>query len=448
MYGEGDVLGGKFRVIRTLGTGGMGVVYEVQHVITFHRRALKLLLIGDGEESGSMTDDETSSARLLREASAAGRIGNPHIVETFDAGILPTGETYVVMELLEGESFADLLRRRKQLSVSEAAALIGQVSAGLQAAHDAGIIHRDLKPGNLWVTQRDGRPFMKILDFGISKFDTKLTDETELTAKGAIMGTPFYMAPEQLDHHQTVDARADVYALGVILYLALTGQRPYGGTSFIDMMSRMARGDCTPLGELRPDLPPEMTSVVNRAMATKREERTPSARRLGEELAPFATSQPGAAPAATAAVHEAAPGDGSKEPTAGPVSMDATGGKGRRAGLGMTVAVAATLGFAAIGVTIAVVNRSPAHVEEAAAPASAASALPAAPSASAAATAAVAPPTAGEEPVQPQPPATATAPRPPTTSKAQPAPVAPPPKAPAPASPRRDDNLDRSNPYK
>lgn len=286
-YGEGDVLGGKFRVIRTLGAGGMGIVYEVQHVLTFHKRALKLLLVNDGTDLDSQTDDESASARLLREASAAGRIGNPHIVETFDAGLLPSGETYVVMELLEGESLADLLRRRVRMPVEDATDLVLQACVGLQAAHDAGIIHRDLKPGNLWVAQRDGRPFVKILDFGISRFDPKLTDETELTQEGAVLGTPSYMSPEQLSAGP-IDARVDVYAMGVVLYLALTGQRPYGGGSLLEMMRRMSRGERTPLGELRPDVPEGLVAVVDRAIAPDRAARTPTARQLAEELTPFA----------------------------------------------------------------------------------------------------------------------------------------------------------------
>jgi len=283
-YEEGEVLGGKFKIIRVLGAGGMGVVYEVQHVITFHRRALKLLLLNEGDDLDSNTDDESASARLLREASAAGRIGNEHIVETFDAGVLPSGETYVVMELLEGESMSDLLKRRIRLPVDEAADLIAQVCDGLQAAHDAGIIHRDLKPGNLWVMQRDGRPFVKILDFGISKFDTKLTDETELTRKGALLGTPYYMSPEQLNR-ETADARSDVYALGIILYLALTGQRPYAGSSLMEMVMKLARREHTPIRAIRSDIPEDFVAIVDRAMAPIHDERTPTARRLGEELA-------------------------------------------------------------------------------------------------------------------------------------------------------------------
>ncbi len=288
-YREGDVLGGKFLIIRELGSGGMGVVYEVQHNITLHRRALKLVLVSErslSDTADTDLDSESANARLLREASAAGRIGNPHIVETFDAGVLPSGETYVVMELLEGESLTDLLKRRGKLPVDEAADLVSQTCEGLEAAHNAGIIHRDLKPGNLWVTERDGRPFVKILDFGISKFDSALTEATDLTREGMIVGTPYYMAPEQLDR-RPADPRSDVYALGVILYLAMTGQRPFGGTTFMEMVMRVARGERTPILSLRPDIPTEFAAIVDRAMAAHRDERTPSAATLAEALAPF-----------------------------------------------------------------------------------------------------------------------------------------------------------------
>lgn len=283
-YAENEVVGGKFKIIREIGAGGMGAVYEVQHLITQHLRALKVLRV-EG------TKEQEASIRLLREASAAGRIGNPHIVETYDAGTLPNGDAYVIMELLEGESLSALLKRRGRLTVPEVANLIGQACGGLQAAHDAGIIHRDVKPANFFVVQRNGKPFLKIVDFGVSKFDTSATDETELTRDGAMIGTPGYMSPEQVRAVPEIDGRVDIYGLGCIMYVALTGERPFGKGSVTEIALRIDRGAYVPIEMLRPDLPPEVMAIVAKAMATERVDRYKTARDLGEALAPFLSDE-------------------------------------------------------------------------------------------------------------------------------------------------------------
>jgi serine/threonine protein kinase len=203
----GTLIGGKFKVLRTLGAGGMGAVYEIEHVFTHHRRALKLL-------HREVAQHPHIVERFLREASAAGRIGNPHIVETFDAGRLDSGEPYLVMELLNGQELTQQIAARGKLGADYLAHLVRQACSGIQAAHDAGVVHRDLKPDNLFVTERDGRPFVKILDFGISKFDSAVTGDHAMTREGSILGTPYYMPPEQVRGAKDLDARADVYALG------------------------------------------------------------------------------------------------------------------------------------------------------------------------------------------------------------------------------------------
>jgi eukaryotic-like serine/threonine-protein kinase len=277
----GTLVAGKLRVVRLLGAGGMGAVYEVEHELTKHRRALKLL-------HARYKIYPELIQRFLREASAAGRIGNPHIAETFDAGELESGDPYLVMELLKGETLADLLRRKQRLTISEAAELVRQACTGVQAAHDAGIVHRDLKPENLFVIERDHRPFVKILDFGISKFDPHLTGgEMSTTREGTSLGTPLYMPPEQVRGDKRVDARADVYALGVILYECVTGRRPYEAETLAHLAVLIHEGLAEPMMRLRPDAPPAFAEVVHRAMANKAELRYATARELADALANF-----------------------------------------------------------------------------------------------------------------------------------------------------------------
>ncbi len=276
----GTVLAGKFRVVSRLGEGGMGSVYEIEHELTKHRRALKLL-------HQSMAAMPSVVERFLREASAAGRVGNPHIVETFDAGVLDTGEPYLVMEILRGEPLSGRIARGP-LPIAEVVDLVGQAAAGVHAAHNAGIVHRDLKPDNLFITEgADGRPFVKILDFGISKFDQQKTGGLQLTQEGAALGTPYYMPPEQIRGEGSLDARADVYALGVILYECLSGVRPFDAETLAHLAILIHTGQPKPIAELRPDLPPGFAQLVASAMATDRGRRTPSADELRSALEQF-----------------------------------------------------------------------------------------------------------------------------------------------------------------
>ena len=269
----GTVLAGKFRVVSRLGEGGMGSVYEIEHELTKHRRALKLL-------HKSMAEMPSVVERFLREASAAGRVGNPHIVETFDAGVLESGEPYLVMEILRGEPLSSRIANGK-MPIADVVDLVGQAAAGVHAAHQAGIVHRDLKPDNLFITEGpDGRPFVKILDFGISKFDTKQTGGLQLTQEGAALGTPYYMPPEQIRGEGSLDARADVYALGVILYECLASERPFEAETLAHLAILIHTGQPKPITEYRRDLPPGFAALVQAAMASDRGKRTASADEL------------------------------------------------------------------------------------------------------------------------------------------------------------------------
>ncbi|HYP88281.1 MAG TPA: protein kinase [Polyangiaceae bacterium] len=275
-FAPGTLLAGKFRIIQRLGEGGMGSVYEIEHEITKHRRALKML-------HSQMAALPSIVERFLREASAAGRVGNPHIAETFDAGRLDTGEPYLVMELLRGEPLSSRIARGRLL-VHEVVDLIGQAAVGVAAAHAAGIVHRDLKPDNLFVVDIDGRPFIKILDFGISKFDQATTGGMALTKEGAAMGTPYYMSPEQIRGLSNLDARADVYALGVILYECLSGKRPFESDVLTHLAILIHAGECEPIERLRQDLPPGFAELVRQAMASDRDKRIATAAELRSKL--------------------------------------------------------------------------------------------------------------------------------------------------------------------
>jgi serine/threonine-protein kinase len=276
----GSVLAGKFRVERCLGMGSMGAVYEVLHVLTRHRRALKVLNPNRG-----MSDEVVR--RFFVEASAAGRVNSTHLVETFDAGRMPTGEPYVVMELLNGISFRALLDRAGKLDPVLACELIAQAAQGMERAHRAGIIHRDLKPENLFIVRRDDAPFVKVLDFGISKFSSASIPPPELAQTDALFGTPAYMSPEQYQNAADADARTDVFALGAVLFECLGGQPPYMAASIYAIGARLITGTNTALTALRPDLDPALVNVVHRAIAADPSQRIPSMRALLEALAPF-----------------------------------------------------------------------------------------------------------------------------------------------------------------
>jgi eukaryotic-like serine/threonine-protein kinase len=272
----GATLAGKLRVIRMIGSGGMGAVYEVEHELTKHRRALKLLHAEMARIPGVVT-------RFLREASAAGRIGSRHIVETFDAGQLETGEPYIVMEMLKGRPLDALIEKMGRLDYAQAIEILKQACDGVQAAHDAGIVHRDLKPENMFLVEST-RIFVKILDFGISKFDPSRTEGMNLTQEGTALGTPFYMSPEQVRGEANLDVRTDVYALGVVLYECLTGKKPFDADSLPHLAVLIHEGKYAPLKSHRPDAPVGLEAVIARAMAVDRNHRYPTARALKQSL--------------------------------------------------------------------------------------------------------------------------------------------------------------------
>jgi serine/threonine protein kinase len=255
---EGQILGTKYLVRRLIGQGGMGAVYEVEHVLTKRTGALKLL----HQSYASVT---SVVERFLREASAAGRIGNPHIVETYDAGALPSGEPYIFMELLTGSAVRTLIEQRGRLSFDEAREIALQVAEGLAAAHAVGIVHRDIKPENLFMC--DGASaFVKVLDFGISKF-AEQHNVARLTEHGSPLGTPHYMSPEQVVSKRDIDGRVDVYALGVVFYECLTGCVPFDAETLPALSIKIFEGQYPAASLLVKELPAGVDQVLARAMA-------------------------------------------------------------------------------------------------------------------------------------------------------------------------------------
>jgi serine/threonine-protein kinase len=278
----GLVLDGTYLIKERIGAGGMGVVYRAEHLRLGKPLAVKLL-------RPEFLFDAENLERFRREAIAAGRIGSPHIVEVSDLGRAPDGAPFLVMELLEGRSLADLLRETPVLPVPHIAEIVCQILRGLAAAHERGIVHRDLKPENVYLVRgRDGRPFVKLLDFGVAKIlgDRSMT----LTAAGMTVGTPRYMSPEQAQGRVDVDGRADVWAAGALLYYGLCGHPPFDGPRAAMVMAAILTTDPSPLANRRPGLDPALEAIVARALTRDREARYPTAAAFEADLRPFASA--------------------------------------------------------------------------------------------------------------------------------------------------------------
>ena len=434
----GDVIAGKYRVERLIGRGGMGAVFAAQHLILNQRVALKLLL-------GELADSQEASARFVNEARAAAQIQGEHVARVLDIGQLPTGVPFMVLEYLEGSDLAGILQQRGPLPVSEVADYALQALDALAQAHSAGIVHRDLKPANLFLTSRhDGTSLVKVLDFGISK---NTTAPSGMTSTRAVMGSPEYMSPEQLRTPRGVDARTDIWSLGVILYELLAGRVPFQAETLADLFMQICQVDPPSIRTLRPDVPPAFEAVVMRCMAREPSARFQSVRELSTALLVFASDQAramaiarGSKPGLAAATLHQEPVPASTTPnTAAPWA--GTMGKSEGAGRSRVVQIVAVsvLGLLVVitGVTLVarMVTKHPdAPTSEApAANAASATAAPTAapPAASSVAVAVSPPPTA----TTPKSPAAATPPKaaPPTLKPSASAAVTPPPSPPAPA---------------
>jgi eukaryotic-like serine/threonine-protein kinase len=278
----GDILEGKYRIIRVIGEGGWGVVYEGENARTLKRVAIKVLRAHAGVTPEIRT-------RFEREAQAGGRIASDHIVQVFDLGNLPDGTHYMVMELLVGDDLGTRLRAAGQLEPVVAVKLFVQLLDGLGAAHRAGILHRDLKPENLFLVRtRTGEDFVKILDFGVSKFSAP---GMTATRTGAVLGSPYYMAPEQARGLKNIDGRTDLYSVGAVLFECVTGRVPFDGENFNDLMFKIVLSPRPSPLYLRPDLDPTLASIIVKSIAADPRERFASAEEFRATLVSWLESQ-------------------------------------------------------------------------------------------------------------------------------------------------------------
>ncbi len=258
------VIAGKYHLGRVLGEGGMGAVYEAEHRELGTTVAVKLL-------SEASVNNPNSLARFRREAKVMGQIRHENVISVMDAGNDESGIPFLVMELLEGESLASTLRRERLLSPGLSAWVISEVLAGLGAAHAKNIVHRDLKPGNVFIaTQSDGSRRVKILDFGISKLGD-MSATLNVTAAGALVGTPNFMSPEQIRARDELDGRVDIYAAGIMLYRMVTGRLPYVGSNAEELYRNIFVAQPPRPTDIRPELSPELEAVIFKAMSPDRE---------------------------------------------------------------------------------------------------------------------------------------------------------------------------------
>jgi serine/threonine protein kinase len=308
----------KYEIVRVLGHGGMGTVYEALNTAIGKRVAMKFI---DTETA----QNKEAVARFQREAEAAGSVESAHIVDIFDSGYTADGLPFIVMELLRGEDLGHRIKRCGRLDLPEAVHITAQILRGLHRAHEAGIVHRDLKPDNIFLVDRDDdSSFAKILDFGISKVQRKDTPVHTLTRQGTVLGTPFYMSPEQAQAMSDIDGRTDLWSIGAILYECLTGRPPYNGSSYEQVIVNICMRDAEDVRAHNPVVPEAIAQVIARALTRDRAVRFATARQFLDALKAAAggmissrsgplhseDSSPGAAAASSSDFHRITPSGG------------------------------------------------------------------------------------------------------------------------------------------
>ena len=276
----GDMIDQRYQMGRLIGSGGMASVYEVLDTTSGHRAAVKIL-------HRQFMLDPVIGQRFIREAQAASVLDTPYSVKVEGTGNLSDGRPFIVMELLEGLTLQALIERQgPRFEAERVLYLADQVALGLIDAHARGIIHRDLKPDNIFVINTPAGELIKIVDYGISKIFSG-EGGVKLTQTGVTVGTPQYMPVEQLRGTKNIDGRVDVYALGVVLYEMLAGQKPYDGFTYEEVILKVATTTAPSLGVYRSDLPEGLVSLVDRAMARQVQDRIASMTQLRQEMAPY-----------------------------------------------------------------------------------------------------------------------------------------------------------------
>jgi serine/threonine-protein kinase len=276
----GEVIAGKYRLQKVAGEGGMGIVYAAEHLVLKQRVAVKVLL-------PNAASSEAVVERFAREARAAAKINSEHVARVLDAGSLSSGAPFLVMEYLEGCDLEELLELQKSLSVTEVVDYLVQALEGLAHAHAVGIVHRDLKPANLFLACRpDGTNAIKLLDFGISKTTKAQPEDKRLTGQH-VLGSPVYMSPEQLRNATDIDARADIWSLGIVGYELLVGTPPFDGEGVGEIFAAILEKEPVPLSAKNRKIPEELSNIIEKCLRRDPNERWPDAGHLARVLAPF-----------------------------------------------------------------------------------------------------------------------------------------------------------------
>jgi serine/threonine-protein kinase len=295
---EGDVLAAKYRIEKVIGVGGMGIVVSAMHLELDQRVALKFLL-------PQAALNEELVGRFVREAKSSVKLKGTHVAKVLDVGRMDDGRAYIVMEYLEGRDLgAELKASQEQLAIEDAVSWMLQACEGLAEAHALGIVHRDLKPGNLFLTRGlDDRPLVKLLDFGISKsINPNASDMLSLTKTEMLLGSPLYMAPEQMRSSKYVDERSDIWGLGAIAYELLTRRVPFEADTLLDLCFKVAQEGCVAVHEVRSDVPVALSDVVMRCLEKDPQSRYTDIGELAVALEPFASEADRGSAARTIAV--------------------------------------------------------------------------------------------------------------------------------------------------
>jgi eukaryotic-like serine/threonine-protein kinase len=277
---EGEILAGKYRIDRVLGVGGMGAVVAARHLQLDTKVAIKFLL-------PAMLANREAVSRFAREAQAAVKITSEHVARVFDVGTLGNGAPYMVMEYLEGGDLAAWLQQRGPMPIEQAVEFVLQACVAVADAHGLGIVHRDLKPANLFCIRRsDGQFLIKVLDFGISK--SAESSGMSVTSTSAVLGSPLYMSPEQMQSPKGVDTATDIWALGIVLFELLSGRVPFEGETFGELAVKVATQPAPPIRRFRPDVPPNLDAAIRKCLQPDRRNRHRNVADLAVALLPFA----------------------------------------------------------------------------------------------------------------------------------------------------------------